>query len=275
MKKYLRKITTRLYYTRIFKENKNDICTLLGLLADQKSKDTFNGILKAYTTIFGTPQRYFSKVANDECCCYHFTTPSGFKVYGTENPYFLSDIFSLDKDMVYLDGGAYIGDSVQLLYKTLGGPCKYTYAFEPDDENFKKLLISTQKFGDKIKCVNAGLDNHDGIVSFLKADAGSRVSEEGTEIIQVVDAKRFLSELIEDLPTFIKLDIEGKESEVLDAMAEYIKEEQPNLAISIYHKLEDLWRIPLQIYKLNPKYKIYIRHQSNYYTETVCYAIKT
>ena len=74
------------------------------------------------------------------------------------------------------------------------------------------------------------------------------------------------------LSNFIKLDIEGKEKEVLMDIEEYIAEQMPDLAICIYHKVEDLWEIPMMIKKINPKYKIYIRHHSNYYTETVCYA---
>ncbi len=274
MGKYWKKLTTSLYYRKIFRKNRKEISMLYRRLADQKSKNTLRGILKAYTTIFLTPEFYFSEIADADCRCYHFTTQDGYRVCGTENPYFLPDIFSLDRDMVYLDGGAYIGDTVQLLLKTLGGPCKKIYAFEPNDENFKKLLQSSANFADAISCINAGLDDHDGTASFLKDDAGSRVSEHGTETISVLDAKRFLSELQQDYPTFVKLDIEGKEPAVLAAMADYIQAHQPDMAISVYHTLEDLWRIPLQIAQINPGYQIYLRHQSNYFTETVCYAKK-
>lgn len=246
----------------------------MNILADQKSKDTLKGILKAYTSVYRSPIYYFSKVANNNCNCYHFTTSDGFKVNGTENPYFLSEIFSLDRNMIYLDGGAYIGDTVQLLCKKIGGPCKRIYAFEPNDENYGKLLNFSKNLGDVIYCINAGLDDHDGIATFLKADAGSRVSDEGKVKIHVINIKRFLKELTGDYPTFMKLDIEGKEPEVITSMSEFIKEYHPDLAISVYHKLEDLWEIPLQIHRINPEYKLYLRHHSNYYTETVCYATK-
>lgn len=274
MSKLLRKITTSLHYRNIFKENRSSIDEFMNLLADQKSKDTLKGIINAYTSVCKPSSYHFLKIANEKCNCHQFFTSDGFEVKGTENPYFLPELFSLDRNMVYLDGGAYIGDTVQLLCEKLGGPCKRLYAFEPNDENFKKLLNSTEKLGNLINCVNAGLDDHDGIATFLKADAGSRVSEEGTETIHVIDTKRFLAELSGDYPTFVKLDIEGKESEVIAAMSEFIKQYHPDLAISVYHKLEDLWEIPLQIHRINPDYKIYLRHQSNYFTETVCYATK-
>lgn len=274
MGKYLKKLTTSIYYSKIFKHSKNDINTLYNLLADQKSKDTLKGILKAYTTICKKPEYYFSRITNTNCNNYHFTTANGFKVCGTENPYFLDDIFSFDKEMVYLDGGAYIGDTIQLLFNKLGGACKQTYAFEPNEDIFKKLLESVKVYGNSVTCFKAGLDDHDGTVSFLKADSGSKISDDGTEIIDVVNIKTFLKQLQNNYPTFIKLDIEGKEKVVINAMADFISSKQPDLAISVYHKLEDLWEIPLQIHRLNPKYKIYLRHQSNYFTETVCYAKK-
>ncbi len=272
MRRFIRKITTSHYYANIFKKNKVKISQLYSVLADEQSKLVLNGILSAYKVIFRKPAYYFTRIADEECSSYHFTAKDGYKVYGTVNPYFKSEIFSLDKGMVYLDGGAYIGDTIQLLVEILGGPCKYIYSFEPNDENYKKMTAAVEKYGSAVKCINAGLDNHDGTVSFLKADSGSRISDDGAGKIQVIDIRRFLSELTENLPTFIKLDIEGKERDVIEAMSDFIKERKPDLAISVYHSLEDLWEIPLQIHRISPDYKIYLRHQSNYFTETVCYA---
>ena len=272
MRKIIRKITTSRYYLSVFKQNREQISKLYSILADQKSRDTLDGILKAYTTVLRKPGHYFTGIANDECGCYHFTTEDGYKVYGTANPYFLNDIFTLDTKMVYLDGGAYIGDSIQQLIKILNGPCRYIYSFEPNDENYRKMEASVRAFSSHVRCFNAGLDDHDGVVSFLKADAGSRVSETGTDKTDVIDVRKFLAGLTENLPTFIKLDIEGKEQDVINGMSDFIKSNHPDLAISVYHSLNDLWEIPLQIHKINPSYRIYLRHQSNYFTETVCYA---
>lgn len=272
MRKFIRKITTSRYYAGIFEQNKAKISKLRDILSDYKSVNTLDNILKAYQTVFRRPDFYFSRILDQECAEYHFTTEQGFRVYGTKNPYFLDDIFALDQGMVYLDGGAYIGDTIFQLCRQLGGACKHIYAFEPNDENYKKLESNVMKKDLHITCMNAGLDNHNGFVPFVKADSGSRVSDEGTESIRVVDINKFLAELQENTPSFIKLDIEGKEFDVVYAMGNFIKTNQPDLAISIYHRLEDLWEIPLLIHELNPNYKIYLRHQSNFFTETVCYA---
>ena len=52
-----------------------------------------------------------------------------------------------------------------------------------------------------------------------------------------------------------------------------IQRDKPKLAICIYHKPEDMTEIPLYIKSLVPEYKLYIRHHSNRYGETVLYAV--
>lgn len=271
MANLIKKISKRNYYKRIFRKNHAKIIELRSILADDRSLDTLDLILKAYKAVLRHPGYYFQEAAL-ECKDYHFTAEDGYIVKGTDNPYFLDEIFNLDKDIVFLDGGGYVGDSLEQLYKKLNGPFKYAYSFEPNPESYDKLLKIVSKYKMNAQCINAGLDNKDGTVSFQMSDSGSRITAAGNETITVVNIKRFLNELTDDFPTFIKLDIEGKEIDVIHAMSEYIKAYKPDLAISIYHKLSDFWEIPLLIHSINKEYKIYLRHQSNYYTETVCYA---
>jgi hypothetical protein len=56
------------------------------------------------------------------------------------------------------------------------------------------------------------------------------------------------------------LDIEGSELKALQGMAQIIKRDKPKLAISLYHKTEDLWTLPLFIKSLVPEYKLFVRH---------------
>lgn len=252
--------------------NKVKIDSLKSLLIDQKSRDTLSNIMKAYTKILRKPEYYLSKAVNTQCNHYHFTTKEGYKVYGTENPYFLQEIFTFKESTVFFDGGAYIGDTIETLHKLITENLIYFYAFEPNYESFEKLKYTINRTGLSGDYLDFGLSDHDGVEQFDLCDSGSRISKEGGTSIRVLNTGRFLNELQENLPTFIKLDIEGSEQEVLNSAQCYIKKHQPDLAISIYHKLEDLWEIPLLINKICPNYKIYIRHQSNYFTETICYA---
>lgn len=69
------------------------------------------------------------------------------------------------------------------------------------------------------------------------------------------------------------MDIEGAEYEALEGSKEILKRYSPKLAICLYHKPEDIYKLPLLIHEMNPNYKFYIRHYSDYRTDTLLYAI--
>lgn len=71
------------------------------------------------------------------------------------------------------------------------------------------------------------------------------------------------------------MDIEGAELKALKGCREIIKNQQPDLAICVYHKVEDMHEIPRFINEMNPNYKFYLRHHSRGHGETVFYAIKS
>jgi hypothetical protein len=74
--------------------------------------------------------------------------------------------------------------------------------------------------------------------------------------------------------TFIKLDVEGAEMETLQSMKELIKNNLPKMAISVYHKPNDMVDIPVYIRSLTDGYNLYLRHHSNWRWETVLYCVK-
>lgn len=262
----------RLYYKKILFRNRKQIKGLFSLLSDSKSKKVVKGIFSGYTAFIRNPTYYFSRLCEDDCSEYHFTDKKGYRVYGTGNPYFSDEFFDFSVPHTLLDGGAYIGDTVLLFQKKTNNRYRCIYAFEPNPKQYKELKAMVKKEKGLIYTFNCGLDNKDGIACFYDKDSASRIDPNGSTQIRVIDAGNFLSGLKDNFPTFIKLDIEGKEWDVMSSMADYIRKYRPDLAISIYHHLEDIWRIPLFIQSLCPDYKIYIRHQSNYYTETICYA---
>ena len=96
------------------------------------------------------------------------------------------------------------------------------------------------------------------------------MSESGNIEVPVAD----IDSLVNDQVTFIKMDIEGSEYEALKGAKNTIKMYKPRLAISVYHKLQDIWDIPKLILELNPNYKLYFRHYSIAEDETVLYAIE-
>lgn len=71
---------------------------------------------------------------------------------------------------------------------------------------------------------------------------------------------------------FIKMDIEGAELPALKGAERTIKRYRPNLAISIYHSLDDFLDIPEYINSLNLGYRLFIRHFTIHAEETILFA---
>ena len=60
--------------------------------------------------------------------------------------------------------------------------------------------------------------------------------------------------------SYIKIDVEGSESEAVAGAAETIRRWKPRLCVAAYHRSADLFRLPLQILSIRPDYRVYLRH---------------
>ncbi|AQR96989.1 FkbM family methyltransferase [Clostridium saccharoperbutylacetonicum] len=238
------------FYSEIFiHDNIHKIEKVYNFLEDEKSKRVMNGIIK-------------HRLTNDfECLLYE------------NNQYFVSDIIHINEKEIFLDGGAYVGDTIEAFLKFSEKSFEKIYSFEPDKSNVAKLkdFIVNNKIEDKVIVEAKGLHSNTEILNFSsKCGSGSQISDNGDDTIEVVK----IDEYFNNVPvTFIKMDIEGSEMDALRGAQETIKKNKPKLAICCYHKIDDLWEIPLMIKKILPEYKIYMRHHSKYLYETVCYAV--
>jgi hypothetical protein len=69
------------------------------------------------------------------------------------------------------------------------------------------------------------------------------------------------------------MDVQGVELKALNGAVKTIMRDRPKLAICVYHKPEDLFKIPKYIKNLVPEYKLYMRHHAWSLIETVLYAV--
>lgn len=125
-----------------------------------------------------------------------------------------------------------------------------------------------------MELINRGLWSREETLYFAgNADQGSKIIEtEGQDVMTVPVAA------IDDVAggekvTFIKMDVEGAELEALKGARKTIEKHHPRLAISIYHKPEDIWEIPAYILSLSGDYRLYIRHYQFSKNETILYAV--
>lgn len=179
--------------------------------------------------------------------------------------------FLLLENECFIDCGAFDGDTIKSFKNVTGDKYSKIWAFEPESNNFRRLSDYVNKENDaRIKIIKGGVYNEDNVMSFC-SDRGtsSTLNNNGNDSIEVYK----MDSLINERVSFIKMDIEGSEKEALLGAQRIISECKPKLAICIYHKIEDLWEIPLLIKTIRPDYHIYIRNYKDRVDETVCYAI--
>lgn len=161
-------------------------------------------------------------------------------------------------DDVYLDLGAYDGDTVREVVTQAGAPLKSIIALEPDPKNYRKLTTFAETYEGNLSCINAGVYDRDTTITFAnKAGRHSAVSRDGAGIPVPM---RSVDSIAGNQPvSIIKMDVEGEERLALAGAKMVLLRDCPRLIISAYHRNEDLFLLPFQIHVSNPAYRIYLR----------------
>ncbi len=169
-------------------------------------------------------------------------------------------LLSPDKYEVFLDLGAYNGDTIKK-YCALCHNLREIYAFEPDKRNFKKLLKYSEEINSpKIYAYNFAAYSSDTELIF--SSSGNRNSSAASNgsyqhTVSTVEAKA--PHNIVNKADFIKFDVEGMEADALLGCSRLIEQYQPDMLVSMYHKSEDMYILPLLVKKLNPDYSLFLR----------------
>lgn len=179
------------------------------------------------------------------------------------NQYF--DVFSPRKDEVFIDAGAFNGDTSKEFLKWAGENCKKIYALEPLNHMYQEICGMHIP---KAEILNYAAWNRQEDLFFSENSSSSSVNDSGEVKVRGMDIDSVANENV----TFIKMDIEGSERKALEGARQTILNCRPRLAICIYHKAEDVIEIPSYILELVPEYTFYIRHYSSHMWETVLYA---
>ncbi len=229
--------------------NKERFGAVHEMLSDELSRETYAAFLN-------------SKLAGD-----------AEPLYGVlrKNQYFPEGIIELSDSEVFVDGGAYTGDTLLTFLRKTDNKYTRCYAFEPEPANVAKLnaLAGRQRFRD-VRIIGKGLWSKAGVLRFTAAEGttGSAIAETGGSSVEVDT----IDSLAPDA-TYIKMDVEGAELEALKGAAGTIRRNRPKLAVCLYHKPGDLFEIPLFIKSLVPEYRFYLRQHQPVSCELVLYAV--
>ena len=190
------------------------------------------------------------------------------------NQYFPDNIKVWDGRDAFLDIGSFDGQTIMDAFKKFG-KLRTAIAYEPDPKNIKQIRdkIREIKIADKIFIIPCGVWSRTENLRFSSGmGEGSAIQTDGDINIQCLSLD---DTLLGVRPGYIKMDIEGSELEALRGGELLIKKYTPSLAISLYHKPEHLFEIPLLISSWGLSYNFYIRSHGNNLFETVLYCSPT
>ena len=160
-----------------------------------------------------------------------------------------------------IDCGAYRGDSANDIISALS--VKRVIAAEPDTRTFKKLCdYGKEESRAEIIPVNCAVGSVSGMVEF-SGTAGRSGST--SNVAHRTKTEEVTLRTVDDLsesygkPGLIKYDVEGDEWKALSGSLETIKNSHPSLAVSVYHRTDDLHKLPLYVHSLLPEAKLYLR----------------
>lgn len=233
-------------------EQKSQILAAFDLLTDDESREIFTKILQTHMQRKAVP----------------------LPAQPRDQQYFPAGINLKRGYSRFVNCGAYDGDAIRLLNR-VHGIVDEIACFETEPHLFGKLVNylwenKSTLAKNNIVAMPCAVYSHEAILPFKSGGGlGSRIHEDGDVMIQCISLDSALPAF---RPTFICMDVEGAEPEVIKGAVKLLKESQPDLAISVYHAPHHIWEIPNFIHNLNLGYAFYLRNYTTFTGETVLYA---
>jgi FkbM family methyltransferase len=170
-----------------------------------------------------------------------------------------------------IDAGACLGDASVVFAKAVG-PQGEVYALDPAEDHLEVVKFNASQNDDCfIRALPYGLSDREVNCAPARLGSYSPGFNAGNARVPL----RSLDSLVAkgEVPAFnfLKMDIEGSELAALKGAAASIRKFRPKLAISLYHKPNDIFEIPFFILENFRLYEMYIGHYTIHNEETVLY----
>ena len=187
-----------------------------------------------------------------------------------------------DANAVMVDAGAYVGQITEEFVLRSHGIFKRIYAFEPNPALHQALQARAERLTrewalpkDAIRCVPAGLGEEASELPFFESGVfnmtgGSFLFAQGSPAGRL-EIKQLDSYLAGAPITFLKADVEGFEGSLIRGASNTIRACRPKIAMSIYHRINDMLDIPTMLRALIPDYKMSVRHHTLSQEDSVLY----
>jgi FkbM family methyltransferase len=221
-------------------------------LHDDKSRSVFDGLIRMRIHLDTSIADEFKSNFRDE--------------------YLESDYIEEQDIRYYVDGGAYIGDTLDRFEERLRR-VEAAHLFEPELPAYYESL---GRYADRVEVVsyNFGLTESPSKFTYRPEYSfdplrtlGGPIPSDLTTFGQGIP----LDDVIQGPVSLIKLDIEGAEASALKGAARTIQKHAPKLCVCAYHRGNDLWQLISTVKSIRPEYKVGIRHYSDIFDDTTLY----
>ena len=229
-----------------YRDHQDEWGDLFGRLEDDESRQTLSDVLRYRLTADLDYMR-------------------GYRVRLKEQ--YFEEFLGLSRE-VFIDAGGFDGDTTDEFCRRYPD-YKKVFLFEPSASNMAAARARLKECRD-IEFIQEGLSDCGGELSF-DPDSGSASSVSSTSDKRIKVTT--LDQAVKQPVSFIKMDLEGWELKALSGCRGHILEDKPKLAISVYHSASDFRAIPNFILSLNPDYRIFLRHYTQGWSETVMFFV--
>ncbi len=228
------------------------------VLGDERSKEVLRAILMSMLT----GDRRFCEAVYEK------------------DQYFCLPQFCGSANEIYIDAGAFVGDSLERFMWAHNGVFQSLYAFEPGLRQFIALRARVARLkaewalnGESIVLMNAGLGEHNARSQICSGGSLTSLAigdspDAETQPVTVLSLDNFLKG---QSITFLKADVEGMEMALLKGARSTIQRDKPKISICVYHYPADIPAISLYLRGMVPDYRFSLRHHSPQMMETVLY----
>lgn len=254
-----------IYTPEYIKENSDEIENTRKLFADEKSREVFDGWLEY-------------RLSGDIDILERITS---------EREEILSLLKLKEKSKegeFFIDAGAYKGDTVEEFIKETDGNFSKIITIEPEIRNHTAIRRKFYAYGSGLFItLNAAAWDEDKPLNLISKSGKAGVVSESSDISEKSEIagnpqtrnrgsnRQFIRQtdgvkidticdgFKEEKPTYIKIDVEGAEERVINGAKSVIAKHRPKMLVSLYHRTEDMFKLPLLISAICPRYKFYLR----------------
>jgi FkbM family methyltransferase len=185
-------------------------------------------------------------------------------------------VFRLTALDLYIDCGAYDGDTVREMAEEYGDKMPSMMCLEPDPSHYESLVNTVCELPEaqrvKVEGRQVAVADYPSFRRFSQGwvPMAAKFDLCGPIVVRA-DA---LDVILKDRTCIcIKMDIEGAEIEALLGAENVIKRDQPIMLMEISHVLDHVWRIPLMLRKWLPAHEFFLCQHNVRGDDLILYAV--